>query len=362
MVQLLIFFRFQDGYLYGRGTLDDKSALMAILEALKEILTLDKLLCSREFFVALTHDEEVSGTLGAIKVAARLKEILNGKSLDFVLDEGSIILEDFQDGFPPLGVIGIAEKGALDIKLTSITTGGHSSSPPKTTAITKISDAILKLNELEFPQYLNDTALAETLYELAPYYPSPIKDLINDLNASKVSEQKLINLFSRDEIVSSQMQTVKVCTLISGGIAHNVVPSHCSANINCRLHPRDTGQSIINRTKAVVGDDIKVEISEQSDSPPTSSVDTEAYRNIVADIKKTFPTEVRAFFTELKTIVETNFVLKIEEKQPLRICIKVLIKFVLIFVQLLFQKCQFSFLLFVKKLYERKRVKSSLKR
>ncbi len=259
---------------------------MAILEALKEILTLDKLLCSREFFVALTHDEEVSGTLGAIKVAARLKEILNGKSLDFIFDEGSFLIEDFQDKFPPVAMIGICEKGYLDMRLTAKIAGGHSSYPAKSTAITEICNAILKLNKVKFPKYLKDTPLAETLFALAPYYPPPMRDLINAMNTT---EPQLKKLLSQDVMTLSQMHTTKVCTLFQGGNAPNVIPPECSANVNCRLHPCDTADSIAAATQKLVGPNIEVEVREKCDPPRSSRTDTDAYKKIVAAIRKTFP-------------------------------------------------------------------------
>ena len=222
---------FQDGFLYGRGSLDDKSAVMAILEALSSLMIDESLACTRDFYIALTHDEEVKGSFGAQQVAPRLAEILDGKELEFILDEGLIVLEDFRPGFPPAAMVGICEKGHLDMKLTVKTHGGHSSIPPSETAVTKLCDALSKLNAYKFPVYLYNTPMHQTLLALSPHFPAVQRSMIKSINTTDYVLKKII---SRDPITSTLMQTTKVTTLISGGTAANVIPSECWAVVNCR--------------------------------------------------------------------------------------------------------------------------------
>lgn len=130
-----------DGFIYGRGTMDDKGSMISQLEAVDRYLQKFGQ-PQRTFYLAYGHDEELSGEQGAKNIARHLGNI----TLEYVLDEGTLIIEDiFPELGKPVALISIADKGYLTIKFTVNTTGGHSSMPDnKNSAIFILAEAITK--------------------------------------------------------------------------------------------------------------------------------------------------------------------------------------------------------------------------
>jgi len=138
-----------DGYIWGRGTLDDKSSVLGILEAV-ETLVAEGFQPERTIYLAFGHDEEVGGFNGAAKIAKHFHS--SGIEFEYVLDEGGLIIDGMLPGVSaPTALIGIAEKGYLSIVLTAESQGGHSSAPPKHTAVGVLSTAIHKLEKSPLP-------------------------------------------------------------------------------------------------------------------------------------------------------------------------------------------------------------------
>src|SRR5690606_32273998 len=117
-----------DGYVWGRGALDDKSSLIAQLEAL-ELLLARGYAPARSLYFAYGHDEEIGGDDGAARIAERLRK--RGERLSFTLDEGSAITRGVVPGIErPVAAIMVGEKGYVSFRLTARAAGGHSSMPP----------------------------------------------------------------------------------------------------------------------------------------------------------------------------------------------------------------------------------------
>lgn len=276
----------EDGYLYGRGTLDDKSSVMAILEAVKDILSSSLFTCQRDFYIALTHDEEVTGNEGAKRVAETLEQHLNGRTLEFVLDEGLIILENFKEGLPPVALIGIAEKGYATVRLSIKKPGGHSSVPPKSTAITEMCEAIRKINDYNFPTYLQNTPMHQTLDALAPFLPFVQRILVKLIRYTDFILRKVISL---DPVTRLQLQTSQICTRIFGGIKDNVIPVESSAIINFRLHPNDSVSGVKSVVQQLLGNEFDFKfVGDPFSASDCSSTNSYAYESISRAIEQTF--------------------------------------------------------------------------
>jgi carboxypeptidase PM20D1 len=116
-----------DGFIWGRGTLDDKSSVLGVLEAVETLIGQSHQ-PQRTVYLAFGHDEEVGGREGAVRIADHLTA--EGVELEFVLDEGMAITNGLVPGLAsPVALIGIAEKGYVSVELTVETEGGHSSMP-----------------------------------------------------------------------------------------------------------------------------------------------------------------------------------------------------------------------------------------
>ena len=140
----------ENDLIYARGALDSKAQMLSMLEAMRIFLR-NNGQPQRSVYLAFGHDEEVNGLHGATEIA----KYLNDTSLEYVLDEGSMVIEDLMPDFDtPTAIIGIAEKGYMTIRFHVNVTGGHSSMPDlDKSALVILSEAITKysfINMLNF--------------------------------------------------------------------------------------------------------------------------------------------------------------------------------------------------------------------
>ncbi|MBB5052069.1 acetylornithine deacetylase/succinyl-diaminopimelate desuccinylase-like protein [Afipia massiliensis] len=155
----------RDGFIWGRGSWDDKGNLFAILEAAEQLIK-EGFRPKRTIYFAFGQDEEVSGQRGAKQIAALLAS--RGIKLDFVLDEGLLITDGIMKGIDkPIALIGVAEKGYVTLTLNLAATPGHSSMPPRQSAIGMMSAALARLEDQRFPAEIRGT-VREMFDTLAP--------------------------------------------------------------------------------------------------------------------------------------------------------------------------------------------------
>ena len=139
----------KDGFIWGRGTLDDKNQVIAVMEAIEYMIN-NNYKFDRDIYMAFGFDEEVGGTRGAGKAVEFFKE----KNIEFecVIDEGGTIITDMLDGLTaPLALIGTAEKGATNIKISVKGKDGHSSMPPRNTAVGTLAKLITNVEKNPMP-------------------------------------------------------------------------------------------------------------------------------------------------------------------------------------------------------------------
>jgi len=244
-----------DGHLYGRGAIDDKLSLVGALEAI-EMLIGEDYRPSRTVYLAFGHDEEVGGQNGAVAIAEYFDN--QGIYFEYILDEGSLVTEGNLPGLDhPLGLIGIAEKGSVTLTLTAHTDGGHSSMPPAQTAIGALSKAIATLEAKPMPatfagptQLMLDYAGPETDFLMRMV-------LANTWLFGGILKKEL----SKKPTGNAVIRTTTAVTMISGGVKSNVLPTHATAKINFRIHPKNTIESVAKYVKNTINDDrITIEI------------------------------------------------------------------------------------------------------
>ena len=125
--------RIAEGYIWGRGTLDNKANLLGIMEAVEGLLA-KGFQPQQTIYIVSGHDEEQGGSQGAVKIAELLK--LRGVVLDYVIDEGMVITDGIMPGVAArVGLVGIAEKGFMSVELRAKGAGGHSSMPPRDSTV-----------------------------------------------------------------------------------------------------------------------------------------------------------------------------------------------------------------------------------
>ena len=242
----------EDGYVWGRGTMDDKSALMGCLEAAEQLIA-SGFQPARTVYFAFGHDEEIGGP-GALAMAEHLT--LRDIRFAFVLDEGGFIAHELlPDIEAPIALIGIAEKGYLTIELTVEQGGGHSSRPPAATAIGIVSRAVVKLEHSPFPSRL-DGATREMFERLAPHMPFTQRLLIAN---QWLLAPLMLRMLENDVTMAALVRTTTAPTVFEAGGRETMLARQARAVVNLRILPGETVESALNRVREVV-DDSRIEV------------------------------------------------------------------------------------------------------
>src|SRR5436190_22943 len=139
------------GFVWGRGTLDDKVTVISILEATESLLA-ENFRPRRTLLFAFGHDEELGGLQGAANTAKLLQS--RGVKLDAVIDEGGLIIRRTLGLTQPLAVISIAEKGSANVELRVNGHGGHSSMPPARTPVGLVAEAVDRVQSHPMPSHI----------------------------------------------------------------------------------------------------------------------------------------------------------------------------------------------------------------
>ncbi len=267
----------KDGYIYGRGTMDDKVGVMSILEAVEMSLKAG-VKPKRTIYLAFGHDEEVGGEQGAGAIGKYLEE--QGVKAEFAVDEGGYVANGMVPGISkPLAVINVAEKGYVSFELTITTPGGHSSMPPKNNTLGSLAAAIVKLESNQFP------------YKMTP----TIQEQINIVGPEMPFIQKMAFantwLFGGKILEGLNAHTTTAPTIIKGGVKDNVIPTSATATMNFRIMPGESVASVKEHVIETVADDrITVNESTNVNEPSTvSDHNSASYRLIAKTVKQLMP-------------------------------------------------------------------------
>ena len=245
----------KNNFIYGRGTIDDKSSLISILESVEYLLELG-FSPERDIYISLGHDEENSGIEGNSMVAKSLKK--EGIYFDFIIDEGSVVTNGIiSEVHSPIAIVGTAEKGYLSLKLTSNYKSGHSSIPGKSTTIGKLSKAIYNLQKNQMPSKLVNP-VKDFLIHIGP--EMSLKSRFSISNINLLSTSILLNL-EKNSTTDAMIRTTMAPTIINGGNKSNVLPSEASAIINFRIRQGDSINKVKEHVTNTINDnDITVEV------------------------------------------------------------------------------------------------------
>ncbi len=266
----------KNGYVYGRGAIDDKGSMVGLLEAL-DALARDGFAPKRTILLMLGHDEEVSGS-GAQAGIALLKS-RNIKPV-MALDEGYMIVDPSPLTGEAMGYIGIAEKGYVTLDITVTAQGGHSSTPPRDSATVRLSRALLALDTNQMPSHINK---------------SPAADLFRQTGADMGFMQRMAfanqwlfggmidKQISSIPVANAMVRTTTAPTMLSASTKENVLAQRATATVNFRIHPADTVESVIEHVKAVTSDIEGISVKPSGDgiegtpASPVSATDNRPY-------------------------------------------------------------------------------------
>jgi len=271
----------EDGIIWGRGSLDDKIGVISLLESMELLLTQGQR-PERSVYLAFGHDEEVGGKDGAAQIAKYLAD--QGLRFDFVLDEGGAVTQDQIDGIDnEVAVIGVSEKGYVNLRLTVDAPGGHSSQPPNQTGLGILSRAIIRVEDNPFPTDIEPMMM--TVNAIGDRLPWTSRLALSNLwLLSPLIERQLIS----DPGSAAGIRTTTAATMATGSPKANILPTRAEAVINFRILPGETVETVKQRVIGLI-DDERVTVSDEygTNPSPVSPIDTRGYRIIASTIRGT---------------------------------------------------------------------------
>lgn len=279
-----------NGFVYGRGALDDKGSVVALLEAV-ELLLAEGFVPRRTLLLAFGHDEEIGGKDGAKQLAQRLSSA--GTRLAWVLDEGGMVVSGAVPGVSrPIAFVGIAEKGYVSVALEVTAAGGHSSMPPAQTAIGIVAAAAARLEESPMPLRLTEPTYA-MLQRVGPEMPFANRFAVANL---EMLEPLLLRALAAKEKTNASVRTTTAVTQIEGGTKDNVLPAKARAIVNFRVLPGDTVEGVLAHVRKVVDDErVHVEALPWTKEPSrVSPIRSEGFLAVERTIRQIFPEAVVA--------------------------------------------------------------------
>ena len=273
----------EDGVLWGRGTLDTKVTFNAVLSAVDTLISRG-FTPERDVYLAFSGGEEVNGE-GARNIVTYFKE--KGITPALVVDEGGAVVEDVFPGVKSAcGMIGIAEKGMLDVSYRTRSAGGHASAPKPHTPVGVLAAACTKIENDPFPSHLS----------------KPVAAMFDTLgrHSSFVYRMIFANLWLFRPVLdgickksggelNALMRTTVAFTQMKGSDASNVIPPEAQMVSNIRLNPADTVEGAIARLKKTVKDD-SVEILPLYGMNPSriSEIDCPAWDKVASAVASTW--------------------------------------------------------------------------
>ncbi|MBI5257482.1 MAG: M20 family peptidase [Burkholderiales bacterium] len=277
----------KEGYIWGRGSWDDKANLIGQLEAVEKLVAAG-FRPKRTVYLVFGADEEVGGERGALQIAKLLQQ--RGVKLDYAIDEGLLITEGIMPGLKaPAALVGLAEKGSVSLRLLAKATPGHSSMPPPPgqSAIAKLARAVQKVDAAPMPAALVGVA-GQMFDALAPEFEGMTRVALTN---RWLFEPLLMRQLQQGQSTNAMLRTTTALTLASAGNKENVLPGRAEATVNFRLLPGDTKDTVVQHVKHAI-DDPAIEITVLPGDFPSSrmaSADSASYGLINRTVRELFP-------------------------------------------------------------------------
>ncbi|MBI9109423.1 MAG: M20/M25/M40 family metallo-hydrolase [Spirochaetales bacterium] len=281
-----------EGFIWGRGTIDIKNQICAVMEACENMIT-EGFRPERTVYLAWGGDEEVSGNRGAKIIARKLEE--RDVRFAFLMDEGGAVSPDQMSMLDkPVALIGVEEKGIINLLLSCSGKTGHSSMPPAHTAIGILSAAIKRVEEHPFPTRFTTGSIG-LFKTIAPHCRGIYKIIFGNFGLFGGLIKRVL---SSNDSTNAMIRTSQSVTMIKGGYRENVLPDRAECNINFRILPGETTNSVKKRIEDVIDNpEIKVEVNPAvSPNEPVlmRSLDTPYFDAVCKTINKIWPDAVPA--------------------------------------------------------------------
>ena len=272
-----------NGVLWGRGTLDTKGTLNGILQAAETLIN-EGFVPKNDIYFAFGGNEEVAGD-GSYGIVQLFKE--RGITPGFVLDEGGAVCTGVFPGVTqPIALIGLGEKGQMNVRYTVKGGGGHSSSPKAGGPIPRLSAACLRVEKSSFDFTLSKPA--ELLFDTAGRHSTFLYRVLFGNLWCFAPVLSLYAKLSGGEF-NALVRTTIAFTQMTGSKGANVIPAHATMVSNHRIIPGETVESVVEHIKKVVDDDkIEIELINGNNPSVISDHNCEAYERVRSTVAETW--------------------------------------------------------------------------
>jgi len=274
-----------DGCLYGRGSLDCKSTMLVELEAVEQLLE-EGFAPKRDVYLEFSINEETGGD-GAASAMRYLRDM--GVELALVLDEGGAIIDKAVDGMDrPYAVIGITEKGYMDLKITAKGKGGHSSTPPRNTPAARLFAFATEIEKKRPFKKLLIPEVKEMFAAMAPSFSFPLRLVLGNIWLFQPLLKAVMPKIS--PFGEAVMATTCCFTMMKGSDAANVIPKepYLVANLRTSVH-QGCDASLAVLQKYADKYDLTIEVITKREASPVSNIRSAEYLKLCDLVKQHFP-------------------------------------------------------------------------
>jgi acetylornithine deacetylase/succinyl-diaminopimelate desuccinylase-like protein len=262
----------KDGYLYGRGAIDDKgmvAANLAVFISLKRSMAR----LNRDVIFLATDDEETSGDASIrMLIAKHWEKIAAG----YAINEGGNVF--VKNGKVQYAGVQADEKLAFNIAVVARGTSGHASQPTKDNPVVHLAAAIAKIGNYSAP--VRFTSIVRRYFEgLAPLEDDEIGKWMRSMDTTDRGEHAQRVISDASPLWNSMMRDTIAPTVLTAGVANNVIPAEARANLNVRLLPGDTIDNVLKDLNKLVNDPVvKLELQPNAGlAAPSSSLESDFY-------------------------------------------------------------------------------------
>lgn len=273
----------EDGVMWGRGTLDTKVTVNGVLSAANSLIG-EGFVPENDVYFAFSGGEEVNG-LGAVHIVNYFKE--KGITLGVVVDEGGGVVENVFPGVKePCALIGIAEKGLLDLRYSVRSNGGHASAPKPHTPVGVLARACTRVENKPFKAHITKP-VAEMFDTLGRHSTFVYRVIF----ANQWCFSPVLDAMAKKSggEMNALMRTTVAFTQMNGSSAPNVIPPLASMVSNMRLNPEDTVESAIGYVREVVADEnVTLEVVNGTNPSRISSTDCDGWRKVSKAVADTW--------------------------------------------------------------------------